>query len=138
MKVTPNMHFNGECEEALGLYERAFGATVTRLYRYGDARPEDFSQQHLSDAERNRIYHAEMIVAGHRFMLSDSVEHIQKGQSLSLVITFDTVDEVKRAYSVIREGASIIHEMTETTYSGCFVSLVDRFGLRWELMTEDR
>jgi PhnB protein len=26
--------------------------------------------------------------------------------------------------------------MVKTGYSSCFVSLVDRYGIRWELMTE--
>lgn len=31
---------------------------------------------------------------------------------------------------------TVIHPMKSTTYSSCFVSLVDRFGMRRELMTE--
>jgi len=34
------------------------------------------------------------------------------------------------------DGATIIYPMQSTTYSSCFVSLVDKFGMRWELMTE--
>jgi len=45
-------------------------------------------------------------------------------------------EDVKKAYAIMADGAAIVHPMKSTTYSSCFVSFVDRFGMRWELMTE--
>jgi PhnB protein len=73
-----------------------------------------------------------------RIMMSDITEkneHIP-GNSLSLVVTFDTADEVEKAFSLLNDDAVIITPMKSTTYSSCFVSLIDKFGMRWELMTE--
>ena len=44
--------------------------------------------------------------------------------------------EVKKAYEMLKAEAKILVPITETTYSSCFVSLVDRYGVRWELMKE--
>lgn len=53
-----------------------------------------------------------------------------------LTITFEDAESVKRAYEVLKEGSTIIYPMVSTTYSSCFVSLIDKFGVRWGLMTE--
>lgn len=39
MKVTPNFHFDGDCNEALKLYEKAFNGKITVLLFYRDANP---------------------------------------------------------------------------------------------------
>lgn len=41
-----------------------------------------------------------------------------------------------RAYEVLKEGCTIIYPVGSTTYSSCRVVLVDKFGFRWGLMTE--
>lgn len=71
-------------------------------------------------------------------MLSDCDESIphQRGNTVSLVITFETAEEVKEAFDLISDGAIILSPISSTTYSSCFVSLIDKFGVRWELMTE--
>ncbi|MEW9097053.1 MAG: VOC family protein [Clostridiaceae bacterium] len=136
MIITPNLHFNGECEQALKLYEKVFRGRITTLMHYSDADPSDLSNL-LSEKEQGYVYHAEMIIGSQRFMFSDSLDKIPFGRNLSIVVTFESVDEVKDAYSMLSVGGSDIVPLKESTYSTCIVSLVDRFGVRWELMTEN-
>jgi PhnB protein len=56
--------------------------------------------------------------------------------SLSLTVTFDTKEEVKQAYDILKEGSTTIYPLQSTTYSSCMVVFVDKFGFRWGLMTE--
>ena len=135
MIITPNFHFTGECEQAIRLYETAFGAVTKEFLRYSDADPQDSSP--TENNLGNLVYHAEMWIGDQRIFLSDSAEdETLKGNPISLVVTFDDADSVKKAYAVLQVGGSLIHPMVSKTYSSCFVSLVDRFGMRWELMTE--
>jgi PhnB protein len=136
MRVTPNYHFHGQCEEALRLYARALNGTVTVLLRNTDANPKDASIEGLSDEQRSHVFHAEMVIGGQRLMFSDSLEAVPQGQNISTVITFDTPEAVKHAHDILVDGGTIIHPLQATTYSSSFVSLIDRFGMRWELMTE--
>ncbi|WP_250228884.1 VOC family protein [Anaeropeptidivorans aminofermentans] len=69
-------------------------------------------------------------------MTDDTGNTVPKGNTVSLVLTFETAHEVKAAYEKISKGYEIIHPMQRTSYSSCFVSLIDKFGIRWELMTE--
>ena len=134
--VTPGINLAGQSEEAMALYERAFDATIEFVLRYSDADERDWDRP-LTDEQKEWVYHAEMFIGDQRIMFSDVVEgDLSKGTSLFLVITFADAAGVKRAYEVLKVGSTIVHPMVSTTYSSCFVSLVDKFGLRWVLMTE--
>jgi PhnB protein len=134
--VTPGINLSGKCAEAIALYEKAFGARTAMLLRYSDANPMDWDAP-LTDEQKDWVYHAEVYIGDQRVMFSDVIEsEPRSGGSLFLVLTFEDADSVKKAYAVLEEGSTILSPMTHTTYSSCFVSLVDKFGLRWVLMTE--
>lgn len=136
MIVTPTLHFNGQCEEALGLYQKAFGLRTRYILHYSDADPRDWNNS-LTTEQQGYIYHSEAYIGGQRFMLADEIEHdVPKSTSLFLTITFETAGQVKKAYEVLTDGGSIIHPLRSTTYSSCMASVVDKFGFRWGLMTE--
>lgn len=133
--VTPNFHFKGNCSEAIELYKKVFNAKILCLFKNEDTNPLDY----ISDINQSSlVYHAEMIIGKTRIMMSDIVEdHKHKeGNSISLVITFDTAKDVKKAYEILIKEGNVLSPMQSTTYSSCFISLIDKFGMRWELMTE--
>ncbi|MCL2841067.1 MAG: VOC family protein [Defluviitaleaceae bacterium] len=135
LKVTPNFHFRGQGKQAIELYKRAFGAKVKLLLCNSDANSEDCAVE--DDSQNDLIYHAEIYIGGQRITLTDAPDDpIPNTNPLSLLITFETVEDVKKAYEVMIDGATIIYPIQSTTYSSCFASLVDKFGMRWELMTE--
>lgn len=136
MQLTPNFHFWGDCAQAIDLYRRAFSAQVLTRLRYQDAQAEDFVPQ---PGEEQRVYHAELLLGGHlRVMLSDE-EGCAPDATLnrvSLTVTLDTAQAVLQAAETLGEGGRIRVPLCSTTYSSAFVSLIDRFGVRWEIMTE--
>jgi PhnB protein len=136
MEIVPNLHFNGNCEKAIELYEQAFGGRRTVLLRNKDANPIDVAGQ-SSIENPEYIYHAEMIIGDQRIMLNDNDSELPYGMNVSILVSMDSVEAVKAAYNKLKEGARIISPINETTYSSCFVSLVDRFGVRWELIKEN-
>ncbi len=134
--LVPNLHFCGQCEAAITAYQKAFRAEVSVLLRYEDADPRDWDVR-LTEEEKRYIYHAELTVGGQRMMFSDDMAvDMTPGKNAFITVIFDSADEVKRAYEALREGCTIIYPMRSTTYSALMVSLVDRFGVRWGLMTE--
>lgn len=135
LKVTPNLHFRGEAKAALELYKKAFGAEVRVLYTNADAHPEDLAPEENDRPEI--VYHCEMYIDGQRLTLSDDPDGpAANSHPMSLLITFESAADGKQAYEIMKEGATIIYPVQTTTYSSFFVSLIDRFGMRWELMTE--
>ena len=134
--LTANFNFNGRCEEAINLYQEAFDAKVGCLLRYSDADKRDWKKE-LTAEQANYIYHAELLMGTQRIMMCDNMDvDLQKSTALSLTVTFDTKEEVIKAYEVLKEGSTIIYPVHSTTYSSCVVVLLDKFGFRWGLMTE--
>ena len=134
--IIPNFNLAGRCEEAIELYQKAFHAKVGCLLRYSDANKSDWDKK-LTPEQEKYIYHAELFIGGQRVMMCDNLDvEFRKSTALSLVVTFDTKEEVKQAYEILCEGSETIYPMQSTTYSSCFVAFVDRFGFRWGLMTE--
>ena len=123
--ITPNFNFAGQCEEAIRLYQKAFGAKVGCLLRYSDANPADWDRR-LTPQQENYIYHAELFINGQRMMMCDNLDvAFRKSTALSLTVTFDTKEEVQQAYEVLGKGSD---NLSDATYSSCIVALVDKYG----------
>lgn len=134
MIVTPNFHMNGNCKNAIQLYQKALDAKIISIHCNSDANPHDHQAK---PDEIDFVYHAEIMIGNQRIMMTDDLSAFPpKGNTSSLVITFDTLEEVKKAFDYFVDECLIISPIKSTTYSSCFVSLVDKFGVRWELMTE--
>lgn len=134
--LTPNFNFNGRCEEALTLYQKAFNGKIGCLLRYSDADKRDWNKE-LTEEQAKYIYHSELFIGNQRIMMCDNMDvDLVKSTSLSLTITFETKEEVISAYDVLKEGSTTIYPVHSTTYSSCIVVFIDKFGFRWGLMTE--
>ena len=136
MKITPTLNFGGQCREAIHLYARAFQGHIACLISYRDANDPAYMPL-LTEEQKDWVYHAELILDGHRIIMSDHADiAFQTCYSNFLTIMYDTKEEVQAAYAVLKEGSTTIYPMEATPYSSCRVVFVDRFGIRWGIMTE--
>ena len=134
--ITPNFNFAGQCEAAIALYQKAFGARLGCLMRYGDA-VWDAQYDSWSEAQKSMVYHAELFIGDQRMMLADHLDlAFEPGVSLSLVVTMDTKEDVLRAFEAISEGGTVMYPPHSTPYSSCTTNVIERFGFRWCIMTE--
>lgn len=136
MQVTPTLNFGGSCREAITLYEQAFGGKITCLITYRQANDPAYMPL-LREDQKDWVYHAELMLGGQRIIMSDHADiDFQVCYSNFLTIMYDTVEEVQHAYGLLKEGSQTIYPMEATPYSACRVVFVDRFGIRWGIMTE--
>jgi len=135
--ITPTIHFNGKCGEAIELYQKAFDAQVKYLFRYTDRNEADWSDP-IPAGQEHFIYHAEITIGDRRIMMGDdpALDSVRDNAAF-LTVTFDCADDVKAAYeAIVNGGGTILYPMQSTTYSSCMGSVIDKFGVRWGLMTE--
>ena len=132
---TPVFHFGGQCADAMEFYAQALGGKTLCRLTYAEANPADCVPK--PGAER-LIYHAEMELFGQRFMMADDLDvPYAPSSAVFLNVTFETKEEVRAAFDALSPGSqAILYAPRTTTYSSCHSSLVDRFGIRWTLMTE--
>ena len=136
MKITPTLNFGGQCREAIHLYAQAFNGEITCLLTYRDANDPAYMPL-LTEEQKDWIYHAELILDGQRIIMSDHADiEFQTCYSNFLTLVYDTKEEVQAAYSFLKEGSTSIYPMEATPYSSCRVVFVDKFGIRWGIMTE--
>ena len=53
-----------------------------------------------------------------------------------LTVMMDTKEQVTAAWEIMKEGSTVIYSLESTFYSSARVVFVDRFGIRWGIMTE--
>ncbi len=136
MELVPTLNFGGNCREAIHMYERAFNGKISCLVSYGDANDPAYNPL-LTEEQKEYIYHSELVLGSQRIIMSDHVDiPFQTCYSNFLTLMFDTKEEVRRAYDIMKDGSKTIYPMEATPYSACRVVFVDRFGIRWGLMTE--
>ena len=136
MKITPTLNFGGQCRGAIHLYAQAFNGEITCLITYRDANDPAYMPL-LTEEQKDWVYHAELVLDGHRIIMSDHVDiEFNTCCSNFLTIMYDAKEEVQRAYEIMKTGSTTIYPMEATPYSSCRVAFVDRFGIRWGIMTE--
>lgn len=136
MQITPTLNFGGNCREAIRMYEKAFAGKITCLITYREANDPAY-MPHLTEEQKDFIYHAELMLGGQRIIMSDHADiTFSVCYSNFLTVMYDSKEEVVRAYEIMREGSTTIYPLGKTPYSSCRVVFVDRFGIRWGIMTE--
>jgi len=136
MQIVPTLNFGGNCREAIHMYEKAFNGKISCLITYGEANDPEYNQL-LKENQKEYIYHSELVLGNQRIIMSDHVDiEFQTCYSNFLTIMFDTKEEVQQAYEIMKEGSKTIYQMEATPYSSCRVVFVDKFGIRWGIMTE--
>ncbi len=136
MKITPTLNFGGQCREAIHMYEKAFGGKISCLITYREANDPAYMPL-LREDQKDYIYHSELVLGEQKIIMSDHVDiEFTVCYSNFLTIMYDTKEEVQRAYEIMKEGSTTIYKMEATPYSSCRVVFVDRFGIRWGIMTQ--
>ena len=132
MKVSPYLHFNGNCAEAIALYEKAFGAKA-EIVRYGETPPS--AGYTVPAGTENNIMHA-AIGAGDGVIFLCDVPPGSKaeiGDAMTVMIILESIEEVKAAFDILKQGGNVGMELQETFWTKCFGSLNDKFGIPWML-----
>jgi len=138
-KVTSALGFAGQAGRAIELYKKALNARVITKLHYSDADPKDFVC--TNEAQKDYVYYGEMVIGNQLISFGDNPEGFfdnevsKKASAVSLLVEFDTLEELNAAYELMAEGATILTPMTSTTYCTGYVVLVDMFGIHWSLMS---
>lgn len=133
MKITPYLNFNGNCAEAIALYEKAFGVKA-QVMRYKDAPP---SEEYPADpGTENFVMHACLTnQKDYTVFMADMPPSMPTsfGNGMSISIELDSIEQVNFAFNTLKEGGKVTMELEQTFWSKYFGSLEDKFGVSWLL-----
>lgn len=135
MKATPYISFDGNCAQAIALYEKAFQAKSQIMY-YKDAPPDNGYD--AADGTENLVMHAQITLGGGAIYLCDMPPQspVTAGDNIAIMIDFDDMAAAKAAFAALRDGGEVAMELQETFWSKCFGSLTDKFGIIWQFSFE--
>jgi PhnB protein len=97
--------FNGNCKEALAVYEKAFGVTASEVKTYGDMPPNPAFP--VSESKKNLVLHARFSLEGADVMCADASEGAGSGENMYVSITTKDAGCVQKAWDCLKDGAKI-------------------------------
>ena len=130
MQVTPYIHFDGKCAEAIEFYKKALGAQVEVVMRFKDS-PVPCDPNMVKPEQLNQVMHSSFTIGDTKILASDCGQAMQ---GFSLTLSLKSAEEVDRLTKVLSDGGQVFQAPSETFFSKRFAVMNDRFGVNWILL----
>jgi PhnB protein len=130
MRISPHLCFDGQCREAMQLYQRILGGTIETMLTYGE------SPMAASTDPRwhGRIVHATLLLDEVELTGVDMIPgSYQRPQGFFVTLAVDGVTRARQIFDSLGQSGEIRVPFEETFWSPGFGVLVDRFGIPWEV-----
>ena len=138
MKASPYLIFNGNCTEAIELYEKAYGTKIVGFCRYKDAPPSpDFP---IQPGTEELVMHSILPIGNETIYLCDTTpEHpVAFGSGAFACVELNDAEGVKAAFDVLKDGGKVFCEAQQTFWNIYYAEVEDKFGLKWTIMVEEQ
>jgi PhnB protein len=135
MRIEPRVSlvFNGECDEALTLYQQCLGGSVTFRLTWGDSPMAEGAPPEW----RDKILHATLMVGATAFSGGDALPGAyERPQGFQIQLNLDDAAAAERIFTQLAAGGRITVPLQETFWARRFGAVVDRFGIPWGVNCE--
>jgi PhnB protein len=133
MQISPYLHFNGKCSEAMKFYKECLGGELV-MQKVGESPMAEQMPGEMQD----QILHASLDRGKLSLMGSDMVgpDGIVEGNAISLTLICDSQEEIKDCFSRLADGGSVVYPLSEQFWGAIYGELTDRYGINWMLNFE--
>jgi PhnB protein len=130
MSISPHLCFNGQCREAMQLYQEILGGTLQTMLTYGET-PMASS---LESRWHDKIVHATLVLDEIELTGVDMIQgSYQRPQGFFVTHTVAEIGRASAIFTALSEGGAITLPFGKTFWSPGFGVLNDRFGIPWEI-----
>ncbi|MBL4676336.1 MAG: VOC family protein [Mucilaginibacter sp.] len=134
IKLSSYINFNNNATEAMTFYQEVLGGELS-LMKVKDSPMKDMFPAELQDI----ILHADLTgdnftIQGTDMADSDVQDFIG---AVSISITLATKAEVQEKFDKLRQGGKVKHEIM-TFFAGTMGNVTDKFGVRWNVFTDEQ
>jgi PhnB protein len=125
--ATPYLILDGQARQAIPLYERALGARVEALMRFGDM------DQSCPEARRDLVMHCSLRVGKAIVMLSDGSGQGSPpaGGRVSVALELDDASEARRCFEALGQSGRTVQPLFDSPWGTLFGIVTDEFGVSW-------
>lgn len=135
MNLRPFLTFKGNCAEAIEHYKKAFNIECDRVLNYGSIPQNPANPMNIPDEMKNWIAQATLNFGDNFIRMSDTMQDINCDSTEFMSIAVEcTQEQAKNSYETLLDGGRIVIPMGPTFFSPCYFSVVDKFGVKWEIV----
>lgn len=138
LRLIPYLVLNGTASEAIAFYEQALGAEVLYKQTFGEM-PEN-PEYPLPAEAKNLVGHATLKIGESHLMLSDTFpgQPHQVGDQVTIFISIGDKADAERIFATLQEDGQVHMPLQETFFSPAYGSVRDKFGITFQIFTEDK
>jgi len=138
MQVHAYLSFDGRCEEALKYYEKTLGAKLGLVMRFSES-PDKPPPGMLPPGAENKIMHSELHIGDTLVMATDgNCAGKPSFSGISLAISVGQEADARRLFDALAKDGQVQMPLGKTFFSPAFGMLVDRFGINWMVVTDQK
>lgn len=137
LRINPYLVMNGNAQEAVAFYQKALGAELVGIMRFGDMPDPD---GHIPEEAKERIMHAQLRVGDSDLMFSDTFpgQPHQSGNQVTIAIHTSSPAESERIFEALAEGGEVEMPLQKTHWSPAYGILRDKFGVSFQINTDTK
>lgn len=132
-KITPNLWFNGNAEEAVHFYVSVFpDAKILHTAYYPKSEEEG-----LADFQKNmagKVLTVDFEVMGFRFMAINAGSEFAPNPSISFFITLDSKEEIDKLWERLAGGGKELMALGKYPFSEYYGWVQDKYNVSWQLI----
>lgn len=130
MQLNPYLSFDGNGAEAAEYYAEILGGEIVSQMIFGDI-PDN--PEWVTDANRDRLAHANVQFAGGNIMFSDTAgqEPFQGYAGVTLQISVDSLTQGEALFEKLSAGGAIRMPFAPTFWAKGFGMCSDKYGVSW-------
>jgi len=132
--LIPAISFEGNCDEAITYYKKAFGAEV-KVIGYGKEAPKEYAQD--NPMPDNFVMYSEVILFNARMVMTDGAKKPLSESDFWMQVSFDTKEEVHSVFEKLADGGKVIEAPTKQFWASLNAYVIDRFGVMWNVLTNE-
>ena len=135
VKLRVELAFNGNCAEAIALYEKAFGIKAEHILRYKDVPAEEAYPEGTQDYVMHtwlKLGNDEIGTIGMHDRMPDN--KCNYGDGVAVHVSLESANAIQSAFDVLKDGGKISTAPDAVFFSECYCEVTDKFGVSWILM----
>ena len=130
MRLSPHLCFDGQCRDAMQLYQSTLGGKIETMLTYGESPMASSTDPQW----HTRIVHATLLLGDVELTGVDMIPgSYQRPQGFFVTLGVDGVDRARQIFEALCQNGTVHVPFEKTFWSPGFGVLVDRFGIPWEI-----
>jgi len=129
-EATPFLNFNGDCHQAIALYQKALDAKVADRRGW---EPAMFDGGKVPEGMEDGVMYARLMMGEVPLEMSDVPPHfkVEPGSHLSINLHISDPDELDRRVELLAQGGKVEMPPETMFWGGRMAKVIDRFGVSW-------